>query len=106
MIVPPFANLAEHDVNVGPLRPFDYHSPTRVVFGADSLSRLGELARELGESRVLLVTDPGLEEAGHPQRATESLREAGLEVFLFDDVEPNPTTRHVETGAAFARPHK
>jgi alcohol dehydrogenase len=105
MIVPPFANLAEHDFNAGPLRPFDYHSPTRVVFGAGTLSRLGELARELGESRVLLVTDPGLEEAGHPQRATESLRESGLEVYLFDDVEPNPTTRHVEAGTAFARPH-
>src|SRR6516165_7010994 len=75
MIVPPFDNLAEHDFNAGPLRPFDYHSPTRVVFGAGTLSRLGELARELGESRVLLVTDPGLEEAGHPQRATQSLRE-------------------------------
>ena len=27
------------------------------------------LAKELGDTRVLLVTDPGLEEAGHPQRA-------------------------------------
>jgi alcohol dehydrogenase len=87
-----------------PLRAFDFHVPTRVVFGAGSLDRLGELARELGESRVLLVTDPGLEEAGHPQRALASLREAGLEVFLFDAVEQNPTTRHVEAGLAFARP--
>jgi alcohol dehydrogenase len=87
-----------------PLRAFDFHVPTRVVFGAGALDRLGELARELGESRVLLVTDPGLEEAGHPQRALASLREAGLEVFLFDAVEQNPTTRHVEAGVAFARP--
>lgn len=87
-----------------PLRAFDFHVPTRVVFGAGSLNRLGELARELGESRVLLVTDPGLEEAGHPQRAVASLREAGLEVFLFDAVEQNPTERHVGAGVAFARP--
>jgi alcohol dehydrogenase len=86
------------------LQAFDFHVPTRVVFGAGSLNRLGELARELGESRVLLVTDPGLEEAGHPQRAVGSLREAGLEVFLFDGVEQNPTNRHVEAGVAFARP--
>jgi alcohol dehydrogenase len=87
-----------------PLRPFDYHSPTRVVYGPGAVGRLGELARELGESRVLLVTDPGLEEAGHPQRAITSLREAGLQVFVFDGVEPNPTNRHVDAGAAFARP--
>lgn len=89
-----------------PLRPFDFHTPTRVVFGPGSMNRLGELASELGEHRVLLVTDPGLEAAGHPQRATQSLKEAGLEVFLFDDVEENPTSKHVEAGVHFARPHK
>ena len=45
---------------------FDYHPLTRVVFGPGTLSRLGELVRELGGTRVLLVTDPGLEAAGHP----------------------------------------
>ena len=89
-----------------PLRSFDFHAPTRVVFGPGSLNKLGELARELGDTRVLLVTDPGLEEAGHPQRAMESLREAGLEGFLFDGVEQNPTDKHVEAGVAFARPFK
>lgn len=87
-----------------PLRPFDFHTPTRVVYGPGSMSRLGELARELGDERVLLVTDPGLEAAGHPQRAVQSLKDAGLEVFLFDDVEENPTSKHIEAGVHFARP--
>ncbi len=86
-----------------PLQPFDFHTPTRVVFGPGSMNRLGELARELGGRRVLLVTDPGLEAAGHPQRATLSLKDAGLEIFLFDDVEENPTSKHVEAGVHFAR---
>jgi alcohol dehydrogenase len=90
--------------SMGPLRPFDYHSPTRVVYGPGTLSRLGELARELGAARVLLVTDPGLEAAGHPQRAMECLRESGLQGFLFDGVEQNPTSRHVEEGVEFVRP--
>src|SRR5262245_24209539 len=86
------------------LKPFDFHIPTRVVFGRGTLNRLGELARELGDTRVLLVTDAGLEAAGHPQRAISSLREAGLEVFLFDAVEQNPTERHVQAGVDFAKP--
>lgn len=85
------------------LDSFDYHSPTRVVFGAGSLRRLGEIARELGGTHALLVTDPGLEKVGHPQRAEESLRDAGLQVFVFDGVEENPTSRHVETGTGYAR---
>jgi len=82
---------------------FDYHPLTRVVFGPGTLSRLGELVHELGGTRVLLVTDPGLEAAGHPLRAQASLRDSGAEVFLFDGVEENPSTIHVEKGLALAR---
>jgi alcohol dehydrogenase len=85
---------------------FDYQPLGRVVFGPGTLSRLGELARELGGTRVLLVTDPGLETAGHPQRAVESLRSAGLAVAVFDEVEENPTGRHVEAAAGMAREHR
>ncbi|MBI1832506.1 MAG: iron-containing alcohol dehydrogenase [Planctomycetes bacterium] len=87
-----------------PLLPFDFHTPTRVMFGPGTLARLGELARELGATHALLVTDPGLEAAGHPQRAVRSLKDAGLNVFLFDNVEENPTSRHVDLGVEFARP--
>jgi alcohol dehydrogenase len=88
------------------LPPFDYHPLSRVVFGAGAIQRLGQLARELGGSRILVVTDPGLQAAGHPQRALASLHEAGLQTFLFDGVEENPTTRHVAAGVEFARRHQ
>jgi alcohol dehydrogenase len=55
---------------------------------------------------VLLVTDPGLFQAGHPQRALASLKGAGLEAFLFDGVEENPTGRHVEAALEPARRHR
>jgi alcohol dehydrogenase len=86
-----------------PLAPFDFQPLTRVVFGAGTLARLGELLRELGGSRVLLVTDPGIRSAGHPDKARDSLTAAGAQVFLFDSVEENPTTRHVNACLEFAR---
>src|SRR5262249_49576627 len=89
-----------------PLPSFDYQPLTRVVFGAGTLARLGELVRELGGTRVLLVTDPGLEEAGHPQRALAVLRDAGLDVWVFDAVEQNRTTGRVEEGLACAKAHR
>jgi alcohol dehydrogenase len=85
---------------------FDFYPQTRVVFGPGSLARLGELARELGGQRILLVTDPGLKAVGHPLRALDFLRGAGLDAFLFDGVEENPTTRQVHAGLAFARQHR
>jgi len=76
---------------------------SRVVFGAGSLDRLGELSRDLGASRVLLVTDRGLREATHVERAVQVLREASLSVAVYDGVEANPTTRHVAEGLEVGR---
>jgi alcohol dehydrogenase len=75
----------------------------RVEFGAGALDRLGPLAKSLGGRRVLVVTDPGVRAAGHAGRALASLAGEGLEAVLFDAVEENPTTKHVEAGAAAAR---
>src|SRR5438128_436355 len=85
--------------------PFDYQPLGRVVFAPGAVARVGELVRELGGSRVLLVTDPGLEAAGHPQRAVQALREARLDVAVFDAVEENPTDRHVAAAVEAARKH-
>ena len=82
---------------------FDYQPLGRVLFEAGGVAKLGELARGLGATRVLLVTDPGLAAAGHPQRALASLRGAGLHATLFDGVEENPTTRDVGAGLELAR---
>lgn len=97
---------ASTPVSPNALPAFDFHPLTRVVFGAGSLARLGDLVRELGGSRVLLVTDPGLEEAGHPQRAVEFVRAAGVACTIFDGVEENPTTKHVHAALAVAKKEK
>ena len=97
--------LAAVQAPVGP-PTFDFHPLTRVVFGAGTLVALGELTRELGGKRILLVTDPGLKAAGHPQRALHSLEAAGLQTFLFDAVEENPTTRHVAIALEFSKKHE
>ena len=83
------------------MTPFDFHLPTRLVFGAGTIDRLGELARERGFTRPLVVSDPGLEEAGHVDRALRLLRNAGLESEVFDGFDVNPDAAMVDRGVAF-----
>jgi alcohol dehydrogenase len=83
--------------------PFDITPRTRIVFGPGTLPRLGVLARELGGSRALLVTDRGIVAAGHGDRAIASMRDAGLQVTLFDSVRENPTTLDVDRCLTVAR---
>lgn len=75
-----------------------------LIFGAGSLATLGDRAREIGCRRVLLVTDPGIRQAGHVERAVAALESSGIEAHIFDGVAPNPTTRQVDRGVEFARP--
>ena len=84
--------------------PFDFHPRTRVVFGAGSVTRTGQLARELGFRRTLVVADPGIHDAGHTRRVLDALTAAGIEPFLFDAFGINPDSEMVAAGAAFAEP--
>jgi alcohol dehydrogenase len=83
---------------------FDFHPRTRVLFGPGSIARVGQIARDLGFRRTLLVADPGIRQAGHTGSVLEALTAAGVETFLFDAFGVNPDSAMVEAGAAFARP--
>src|SRR3989475_374833 len=78
------------------LSSFDYQPRTRIVFGLNSVERVGELARGLGAKVVLVVTDPGIVTAGHSDRVEHILQSCGLGVLVFDEVHENPTTRDVD----------
>jgi alcohol dehydrogenase len=83
-------------------RPFDFSFRTRVVFGSAAFERLGELARELGFRRALIVADRALLDTGLVSRAATLLGAAGVESCGFHDFESNPDTRMVEVGRACA----
>ena len=85
------------------MQSFDFQSSTRVIFGENTLDQLGNLTKELGGTRVLLVTDPGIIRVGIPERALNALKAASIDAFIFDGVAENPTSRHVADGVQFAK---
>jgi alcohol dehydrogenase len=89
-----------------PMPPFDFHCPTRIVFGGGKIDELGPIAMGLGVKRVLVVSDPGIVAAGHTTRGIDSLSRFNITIELFDRVAANPTTEHVEAGVAAAREFK
>lgn len=86
---------------------FDWQPHTRLLFGNNTIERLGEVARELSATqRALVVTDAGIVAAGHVERARQALETAGLSVTIFDGVRENPTTRDVDACVLAAREAK
>jgi alcohol dehydrogenase len=94
-----------HDHAANPADPaaFDHQPRTRLIFGAGSVQRIAELTWQLGGTRILLVTDPGIVAAGHAQRVQHLLEDASLAVTRFEQVEENPTTHCVDQCLAVAR---
>jgi len=75
----------------------------RILTGADSSEELGKVAAGLGR-RALLVTGRGaLRSAGISDRLTGSLESAGVEVSLFEEVEPEPGVETVDRARAALR---
>ena len=76
---------------------FEFRSPARIIFGAGTVERVGEVAKSLGSKAPLIVTDPILHEIGLTEGAEKSLTEAGLNVEVFSGIATEPTLASVET---------
>jgi alcohol dehydrogenase class IV len=70
-----------------------------VVFGVGSLHLAGQYGRNLGGSKALVVSDPGVVAAGWAQQVLASVEAAGLESTLFTQVTPNPRIEEITAGA-------
>ena len=88
---------------LGTLAEFDHEPRVRLLFGRGASMRAGQLARDLGGRRVLLVTDPGIVAAGHAGRIQGYVEAAGLDVTVFDHSDENPTTATIDRCVEVAR---
>jgi len=81
----------------------NFHISTNIHFGRGSVSSLGELARDAGGARFLLVADPALEAYGLLEHALASLTEAGLVGEVFQRVDPEPYLDNADEAANLGR---
>lgn len=82
---------------------FKFQAQTKILFGSGVAGQLGSEVQALACSKVLIVTDRGIVRAGLLDKVTPSLRDAGVEFAVFDEVEPNPTDLTLVQGAQCLR---
>ena len=75
-----------------------YHFPTVLFFGADSLNELTPTIQKKGLKSLLMVTDPGLVQIGLSDSVKSTLTSPGLNIEIFDGVHPNPLEEDVKNG--------
>lgn len=82
-----------------------FNYPTAYRIGAGRVRELPDACRELGITRPLVVTDPGVAALAFFAGILESLAAAGLEARVFSAIDANPAATHVEAGLAEAKAH-
>jgi len=86
---------------------FEYHIPTKIVFGEGTINKLGEITSSFGKKALLVTYDEKLVRSlGLFDRAMDSLKEAKIEVLPFFGVKSNPTVEHVRKGIEIAKAEK
>ncbi|WNG81646.1 iron-containing alcohol dehydrogenase [Mycobacterium sp. ITM-2016-00316] len=85
-----------------PSRLLKFHAP-EIVFGIDSMAEAAHAALRLGGQRPLLVTDPGLIEAGWVDELVDHLRDQGVQAQVWSALTPNPKDHEITAGHEFYR---
>ncbi|MGE8620404.1 MAG: iron-containing alcohol dehydrogenase [Achromobacter spanius] len=76
----------------------NWNYPTAIKAGPGRVTELPQWCRELGMTRPLLVTDPGLAPLPMVASAMQACDQAGLVCAVFHEIKGNPTGRNVEDG--------
>jgi alcohol dehydrogenase class IV len=79
--------------------------PRILRVGGGAVGELGDVVAGLGLRRPLLVTDAFLAGTGAAERLMTTLRDAGLQPYLFAGTVPDPTTDSLDAGLAVLREH-
>lgn len=83
---------------------FSYYVPTRILFGCGKLSELKVTPHLPGRKALIVIGASGaMRKHGYLDRVVEYLQENGVEVVVYDKIQPNPVTEHVEEGASVAK---
>lgn len=85
-----------------PTRLLKFHAP-EIVFGIDSMAEAAHSALRLGGMRPMLVTDPGLIEAGWVDELVAQLRAQGVQPQVWSALTPNPKDHEITAGHEFYR---
>ncbi len=72
--------------------------PPLSLIGPGALKDLGDELKELPYKKALFVTDKILVKIGVANQVLEVLKASGIEVVVFDNVQPNPTVENVNEG--------
>lgn len=76
-----------------------FEMPTVVKSSIGASKHVGEEVKKLGVTKVMIVTDKGIYNAGIVTPIERNLKEAGIKVYVFNEIQGEPDTNLVTRGS-------
>jgi len=87
--------------------PFVFSVPTKIVFGAGEVKKVGSEAAAFGKKAMLVTYDETfVKKVGFYDKVADSCKAAGVELLEFFGVKSNPTAEHAAIGIEMAKKEK
>jgi alcohol dehydrogenase class IV len=83
---------------------FELRFPTEIIFGKDSIKRIGVKAYEYGDKAFIVTGKSAMRKSGAVNNIMEILTSAGFEkIYLYDQAEHDPSVETVDYGVKLAK---
>lgn len=83
----------------------DFRMPKSVLYGRNSLEKLGEQSKKLGK-RAFIVTDTIMEKLGYVEKCIQQLNKKSITVSTYNKVDAEPTNIHVLEALSLCKEEK
>ncbi|WP_458413787.1 iron-containing alcohol dehydrogenase [Schinkia sp. CFF1] len=85
---------------------YGFFMPAVNLIGIGAAKQIGQKVKELGGTKVLIVTGKVVEKMDFTQEIAKSIQNENIPVAFFSDVAPNPTDKNVEDGVNYLKSEK
>ncbi|AGF79162.1 Fe-dependent oxidoreductase, alcohol dehydrogenase [Desulfocapsa sulfexigens DSM 10523] len=88
------------------MQNFVFHNPTKILFGKNTVSSIGEETLLFGKNVLLVYGSGSIKKNGLYKEVTQSLGAAGATITEHGGVQSNPLLSHVQVGIQLAKDNK
>ncbi len=88
------------------MKNFTAYNPVKLHFGKDVVKTLGETVKQYGNKVLLIYGQGSVKKYGYYDKVLAQLKAAGLSIFEYSGIKPNPIVEDVENAAALGREKK
>jgi alcohol dehydrogenase class IV len=78
-----------------------HRSPGALITGVNAISQIGAEAKKMRATKVMILTDPGVQASGMVEQVERPLIDAGLEVGVYAKAVPEPPMSSINEGVEF-----